>query len=45
MSPHTAHPEAEHRALQLRLRKIAGQLKGVEGMLERECDCAEVLNQ
>ena len=45
MSHHSVHPEAERRALQLRLRKIEGQLKGVEGMLERDCDCAEVLNQ
>ncbi len=31
--------------MQLRLRKIAGQLKGIEGMLDRDCDCAEILNQ
>ena len=45
MSHLAVHPEAERRALQLRLRKIAGQLKGIEGMLDRECDCAEILNQ
>ncbi len=45
MSHMSAHPEAERRALQLRLRKIEGQLKGVEGMLDRDCDCAEILNQ
>lgn len=45
MSHHKADPKAERRALQLRLRKIEGQLKGVDGMLERDCDCAEVLNQ
>ena len=45
MSHHSAHPEAERRAQQLRLRKVAGQLKGIEKMLDRDCDCAEILNQ
>lgn len=31
--------------MQIRLRKITGQLKGVEGMIEGEYECAEVLNQ
>lgn len=38
-------PEADRRALQLRLRKIIGQLKGVEAMVAGDYDCAEVLNQ
>jgi DNA-binding FrmR family transcriptional regulator len=42
-SPHD--PGADRRALQLRLRRIAGQLKGVETMIEGDYDCAEVLNQ
>jgi len=45
MSHSPADPDADRRALQLRLRKITGQLKGVEAMLEGHYDCAEVLNQ
>ena|SRR5579863_8007695 len=37
--------EADRRALQLRLRKITGQLKGVQAMIDGHYDCAEVLNQ
>jgi DNA-binding FrmR family transcriptional regulator len=44
-----AHPprdlEADRRALQMRLRKITGQLKGVQRMIDGPYDCAEVLNQ
>lgn len=39
------HPESETRALKARLRKIVGQLNGVERMLEADRDCAEVLTQ
>jgi DNA-binding FrmR family transcriptional regulator len=45
MSHSPADPDADRRALQIRLRKIAGQLKGVETMIEGDYDCAEVLNQ
>ena len=45
MSHEPKHPEAERRALKLRLRRVTGQLKGIEGMLDRQCDCAEILNQ
>lgn len=45
MSHHPEDPEADRRALQLRLRKITGQLKGVEAMVGGAYDCAEVLNQ
>ena len=38
-------PEADRRALQIRLRKIIGQLKGVETMIEGDYECAELLNQ
>jgi len=38
-------PEADRRALQIRLRKITGQLKGVETMIQDDYECAEVLNQ
>lgn len=45
MSHSPADPDADRRALQIRLRKITGQLKGVAAMIEGEYDCAEVLNQ
>ena len=38
-------PEADRRSLQIRLRKVTGQLKGVETMIAGDYDCAEVLNQ
>ena len=45
MSHSPENPEADRRALQVRLRKITGQLKGVETMVAGDYDCAEVLNQ
>lgn len=45
MSHSPEDPEADRRALQIRLRKIIGQLKGVETMVEGDYDCAELLNQ
>lgn len=45
MSHDPAHPEAERKALIARLRRIVGQLNGIEKMLDRDCDCAEILNQ
>ena len=45
MSHSPEDPEADRRAIQLRLRKIIGQLKGLETMVEGEYDCAELLNQ
>lgn len=40
-----AHPEQETAALRLRLRKITGQLQGVDRMLESDRDCTEILTQ
>ncbi len=45
MSHSPADPDADRRVLQIRLRKITGQLKGVEAMIEGDYDCAEILNQ
>ncbi len=45
MSHTPENPEADRRALQIRLRKITGQLKGVEAMVAGDYECAEVLNQ
>ena len=39
------HPQEETAALRLRMRKIVGQLLGVEKMLEADRDCAEILTQ
>ena len=46
MAKHThIHPPDEKRALQIRLRKIAGQLSAIERMVEEDRDCTEVLTQ
>jgi DNA-binding FrmR family transcriptional regulator len=42
---HHEHSPAEKRALLLRLRKISGQLAGIERMVEEDRDCPEVLMQ
>ena len=39
------HPSGEQEALRVRLRKIAGQLRAIDKMLEEDRDCAEILNQ
>ena len=39
------HPKEEREALRLRLRKIIGQLNGIDRMLVDDRDCSEVLNQ
>lgn len=43
MSHH--HPENEQKALKVRIRKIVGQLNGVERMLDESRDCPEILTQ
>lgn len=44
-APHETHPPEEVRALQARLRKVAGQLGAVDRMLAADYDCADVLMQ
>lgn len=39
------HSPDEKRALQLRLRKIAGQISAIERMVEEDRDCPDVLMQ
>jgi DNA-binding FrmR family transcriptional regulator len=39
------HPPDERRALQMRLRKVAGQVRAIEKMVDDDVDCAEVLAQ
>jgi DNA-binding FrmR family transcriptional regulator len=43
--PHHHHDPAERKALQIRLRKVAGQIAAVERMVDQDIDCAEVLMQ
>jgi DNA-binding FrmR family transcriptional regulator len=46
MTKHThIHPPGEKRALQMRLRKIAGQIAAIERMVEEDRDCPDVLMQ
>ena len=39
------HSEDEKQAIKVRVRKIAGQLKAIEKMLDEDRDCPEVLTQ
>ena len=40
-----SHPKDEKAALILRLRKIKGQVQGLEKMIQADTDCTEILNQ
>ena len=42
--PHQ-HPENETKALKTRLRKILGQIQGIEKMMDESRDCSDVLTQ
>lgn len=37
--------EESHKDMILRLRRIEGQVRGVQRMIEEQADCGEVLNQ
>jgi DNA-binding FrmR family transcriptional regulator len=39
------HSPTEKRSLEIRLRKVVGQLKSVERMVEEDRDCIEILTQ
>ena len=39
------HSPSEQKALQQRLRKIAGQIRAIETMIDEHTDCSEVLTQ
>ena len=39
------HGATEKRSLQIRLRKVIGQLKSVEQMVQQDDDCVDVLTQ
>lgn len=40
-----SHSHEDRNALKIRIRKIVGQLKAVESMLEDDTDCPDILNQ
>ena len=42
---HPSHSLGEQKALGLRLRKVAGQIRAIERMVDEHTDCAEVLTQ
>jgi len=42
---HHVHSPEEKRALQTRLRKIAGQVAAIERMVDNDRDCPDVLTQ
>lgn len=42
---HHHHSPDEQKALQQRLRKIAGQIRAIETMVDEHIDCSEVLTQ
>ncbi len=45
MKVKSARPGLEKRALVVRLRKIKGQIEGLEKMVEADTDCSDVLMQ
>jgi len=44
-SPKHIHKPSQKKALEIRLRKIIGQLRSVEQMVEDDRDCVDVLTQ
>lgn len=40
-----AHDHEDRSALKVRIRKIVGQLKAIEGMIDEERECPDILNQ
>lgn len=40
-----SHPDIERKALKARLRKVAGQVQGIERMLEQDRECSDILTQ
>jgi len=42
---HVRRPGLEKRGLVVRLRKIKGQIEGIERMVENDVDCSDVLMQ
>jgi CsoR family transcriptional regulator, copper-sensing transcriptional repressor len=45
MASHHVHSLAEKRALEIRLRKVIGQLKSVEQMVQDDHECVDILTQ
>ena len=44
-SSNESHTLENKRALTIRLRKIAGQLRAIEGMITEDRDCTDILTQ
>lgn len=44
-TPHERHSPSERRALTVRVRKVSGQLRAIEKMVEDDTDCTEILMQ
>jgi DNA-binding FrmR family transcriptional regulator len=42
---HHHHSAGEEKALRNRLRKVVGQLRAIEKMIDEDTDCSEVLTQ
>jgi DNA-binding FrmR family transcriptional regulator len=42
---HHHHSPEEEKALRIRLRKVTGQLRAIERMIDEHTDCSEVLTQ
>lgn len=42
---HTARTEAQKKALLNRLKRIEGQVRGLEAMIEKDCYCNDILVQ
>ena len=42
---HTLRAQEEKKKLLNRLRRIEGQVRGVRGMVEKECYCTDILTQ
>ncbi|HUB68072.1 MAG TPA: metal-sensitive transcriptional regulator [Candidatus Methylacidiphilales bacterium] len=42
---HHHHDPQEKRALQIRLSKVAGQIRAIDKMVDADIDCAEILTQ
>ena len=42
---HKHRDEAEYAALQKRLKRIEGQVRGLQGMVEKEAYCTDILTQ
>lgn len=45
MEKHKTRDDGEYRELIRRLNRIEGQVRGIKGMVERDCYCVDILTQ